>query len=122
MSALSIDAKSRGKFLERTAANVVGFQKATQARKFYLDVFVHQAFNLARIDQGKFLAGLIYCIWVANKGSFKNIKSMKSRKLYKQGFLGKVGKTKPWRKWISEDLLKRFNDPAAKQIVKSLLE
>jgi hypothetical protein len=42
---------------------------------------------------------------------------MDSRRLYKQGY----SSTKPWRKWISEDLLMRFKDPNAKQIVKALV-
>jgi hypothetical protein len=119
MSLLFVDMKSRKNLMRQTYVhgNKKAVEQAGRVKKTLLKMFVRLALNLTKIDGGRFLAGLIQSIWIAQKKSLKNIQKMDSRRLYKQGY----SSTKPWRKWISEDLLMRFKDPNAKQIVKALV-
>jgi hypothetical protein len=102
--------------MDANAMTVSAYDQA--ARQQLLQLFVDQALRIAVADEGKFLAGLMYAIWMT-KG--QNLARMWNRNLYKRSF--KRWAIISWRQWFQEELLsKRNDDLATKEIVKSTVE
>jgi hypothetical protein len=90
--------------------------RAKEHKAIIFDMLINQALNLVAVDNGKFLAGLIYSIWMI-KGDRYNQNS----NLYKRS-LRHFGRSS-WRQFIQEKLLGKSNDDEhVKEILKQLLE
>lgn len=86
-------------------------------RSRVMAAFIDQALRIASMDQGHFLAGLIYEMWMT-RGD--NLRTMWNRNLYHRSF--KRFAIWGWRKWLQEIVLGVTEDEETKEIVKSLLE
>jgi hypothetical protein len=90
--------------------------RAKEHKAIIFDMFINQALNLVAVDNGKFLAGLIYSIWMIKGDRFNQ-----SSNLYKRS-LRHFGRSS-WRQFIQEKLLGKSNDDEhVKEILKQLLE
>merc|ERR1712224_25301 len=86
-------------------------------RRTVMAAFIDQALRIASMDQGHFLAGLIYEMWMT-RGD--DLRTMWNRNLFNRSV--KRCAIWGWRKWLQETVLGVTDDEETKEIVKTLLE